>query len=127
MSRDILSSMLVLLTLLGCTAPNYLSVPPTEPIGRGRRLTPDLLEQSIARDQHLGQLEAEVRYLEDVLLRAEQNRLLACRTPEATPVDSMAYQRCQLKDQFYEQLKAEATAARERYLRAMSGRGGASR
>jgi hypothetical protein len=29
-----------------------------------------------------------------------------------------------LKDQLYEQLKADATVAHDRYLRAMSGRGG---
>ncbi|MDQ3829980.1 MAG: hypothetical protein M3361_11885, partial [Candidatus Tectomicrobia bacterium] len=63
----------------------------------------------------------------DALLRAEQKRLNACRSPEATQVDSMGYQRCQLQDQLYEQLRADATAARDRYLRAVSGRGGASR
>ena len=55
--------------------------------------------QPIVRDQHLGQLQAEMRYQEDLLSRAEENRLQACRTPEATQVDSVAYQRCQLKDQ----------------------------
>jgi hypothetical protein len=67
-----------------------------------------------------------VRYLEDSLLRAEQKRLNACRSPEATQVDSIAYQRCQLQDQLYEQLEANAAVARDRYLRAVSGRGGAS-
>ena len=79
------------------------------------------------RDQHLSQLQADMRYLEEVLLRAEQNRLQACRIPEATQVDSLAYQRCQIKDQIYEQLKTEAAAAKDRYLRAVSGRGGTSR
>ena len=44
--------------------------------------------------------------------QVEENRLQACRTPEATQVDSEAYQRCQLKDQIYEQLKAAAAQAR---------------
>jgi hypothetical protein len=127
MSRDLLVSIVVGLSLLGCTAPGYLSVPPAAPISQDRRLTPGLLEQAVVRAQHLGQLETEVRYLEDALLRAEQKRLNACRSPEATQVDSMAYQRCQSQDQLYEQLRAEATVARDRYLRAMSGRGGASR
>jgi uncharacterized protein YdcH (DUF465 family) len=127
MSRDLLVSIVVGLSLLGCAAPTYLSVPPAAPISQDRRLTPGLLEQAVVRTQHLGQLQAEVRYLEDALLRAEQKRLNACRSPEATQVDSMAYQRCQLQDQLYEQLRADAIAARDRYLRAMSGRGGASR
>jgi uncharacterized protein YdcH (DUF465 family) len=118
---------LAFLGLLGCTAPNYLSVPPADPIGQDRRLSPSLPEQAIVRDQHLGQLEGDWRYLEDARLRAEQNRLNACRTPEAAQVDSLAYQRCQLKDQIYEQLKAEVEVARDRYLRAVSGRGGSSR
>jgi uncharacterized protein YdcH (DUF465 family) len=126
MTQTLLLSVMVVLSLLGCTAPGYLTVPPAAPVGQDRRLTPGLLEQSVVRSQHLGQLHAEVRYLEDVLLRAEQKRLNACRSPEATQVDSMAYQRCQLKDQLYEQLKADAAAARDRYLRAMSGRGGVS-
>jgi uncharacterized protein YdcH (DUF465 family) len=115
------------LALLGCTAPNYLSVPPAVPVGQDRRLTPSAPEQAIVRDQHLGQLHAEARYLEDALLRAEQTRLNACRAPEATQVDSLAYQRCQVKDQLYERLKAEAGITRDRYLRAMSGHGGSSR
>jgi hypothetical protein len=119
--------LLASLALLGCTAPDYLSVPPTDPVGQDRRLSPSLPEQAIVRDQHLGQLEGDLRYLEDALLRAEQNRLNACRTPEATQVDSVAYQRCQLRDQIYEQLKAEVVVARDRYLRAVSGRGGSSR
>jgi hypothetical protein len=126
MSSDLLFSVMLALSLLGCTAPGYLSVPPAAPLSQDRRLTPGLLEQSVVRTQHLGQLQAEVRYLEDALLRAEQKRLDACRSPEASQVDSVAYQRCQLKDQLYEQLKADATVARDRYLRAMSGRGGAS-
>jgi uncharacterized protein YdcH (DUF465 family) len=126
MPHTFLLSVVVVLSLLGCAAPAYLSVPPAAPTGQDRRLTPGLLEQAVVRSQHLGQLHAEVRYLEDALLRAEQKRLNACRSPEATQVDSMAYQRCQLKDQLYEQLKADAAAARDRYLRAMSGRGGVS-
>jgi hypothetical protein len=119
--------MLGFLALLGCTAPNYLSVPPADPVGQDRRLSPSLPEQAIVRDQHLGQLEADLHYLEDALLRAEQARLNACRTPEATQVNSVVYERCQLKDQLFEQLKVEVAVARERYLRAVSGRGGSSR
>ncbi len=113
-------------TLLGCTAPGYLSVPPALPISQERRLSPSLPEQAVVRDQHLGQLQADMRYLEDALLRAEQHRLTACRAPEATQVGSVAYQRCQLKDQLYEQAKTEVAVARDRYLRAVSGRGGSS-
>ena len=127
MSRDLLFSVVVVLGLLGCTAPAYLSVPPAAPMGQERRLTPGLLEHAVVRTQHLGQLQAEMRYLEDAILRAEQRRLEACRSPEATQVDSLAYQQCQLKDQLYEQLKTDATVARDRYLRAVSGSGGASR
>jgi hypothetical protein len=120
--------LLALVSIAGCTAPNYLSVPPAEIANEQYRgLSPSLPSQAIVRDQHLGQLQAEMRYLEEVLLRAEQNRLQACRTPEATQVDSLAYQRCQIKDQIYEQLKTEAAVARERYLRAVSGRGGTNR
>jgi hypothetical protein len=130
MSRDLLFYILfaitVELSLLGCTAPGYLSVPTAAPLGQERRLTPGLLEQAVSRAQHLGQLQAEVRYLEDALLRSEQKRLNACRSPEATQVDSVAYQRCQVQDQLYEQLKADVTVARDRYLRAMSGSGGVS-
>jgi uncharacterized protein YdcH (DUF465 family) len=119
--------LLMLLTLLGCTAPSYLSVPPADPIGQDQRLSPSLPEQAIVRDQHLGQLQADLRYLEDALLRAEQTRINACRAPEATEVNSIAYQRCQLKDQLYEQLKAEVAVAHDRYRRAVSGRGGSGR
>jgi uncharacterized protein YdcH (DUF465 family) len=119
---------LMLLGVVGCTAPNYLSVPPVEPGDyQSRGLSPSAPAQAIVRDQHLGQLQADMRYLEEALLRAEQQRLNACRIPEATQVNSLAYQRCQLKDQVYEQLKTEAAMARDRYLRAVSGRGGASR
>ena len=126
--RRIMVPLIVVLSLaVGCMAPHYLSVPPADPVGQDRRLSPSLPEQAIVRDQHLGQLQAEMRYLEEALLRAEQNRLNACRTPEATQVNSVAYQRCQLKDQIYEQTKVEAAVARDRYLRAVSGRGGTSR
>jgi hypothetical protein len=128
-SQVVLASIfLVLANLVGCTAPNYLAVPPAVPANEQYRgLSPSLPAQAIVRDQHLGQLQVEMHYLEEVLLRAEQNRLQACRTPEATLVDSMAYQRCQIKDLQYEQLKAEAATARDRYLRAVSGSGGTSR
>jgi hypothetical protein len=120
--------LLVLMNLVGCTAPNYLTVPPADLADQQHRgLSPSVPAQAIVREQHLGQLEAEMRYQEEVLLRAEESRLQACRASEATQVDSVAYQRCQLKDQLYEQLKVEAATARDRYLRAVSGRGGLGR
>jgi uncharacterized protein YdcH (DUF465 family) len=119
--------LLLVMSLVGCTAPTYLTVPPADLADQQYRgLSPIVPTQPIVRDQHLGQLQAEMRYQEELLIRAEENRLQACRTPEATQVDSMAYQRCQLKDQMYEQLKAAAAMARDRYLRAVSGRGGGS-
>jgi predicted small lipoprotein YifL len=119
--------LLLLMSLMGCTAPTYLTVPPADLADQQYHgLSPSMPTQAIVRDQHLGQLQAEMRYQEEVLVRAEENRLQACRTPEATQVDSVAYQRCQIKDQIYEQLKAEAAMARDRYLRAVSGRGGLS-
>jgi hypothetical protein len=121
-------ALLLLMSLVGCTAPTYLTVPPADLADQQYRgLSPSVPTQAIVRDQHLGQLQAEMRYQEEMLVRAEENRLQACRTPEATQVDSVAYQRCQLKDQMYEQLKVEAAMARDRYLRAVSGRGGPSR
>src|SRR5215216_5218085 len=120
--------LLLLMSLVGCTAPTYLTVPPADLADQQYRgLSPSVPTQAIVRDQHLGRLQAEMRYQEEMLVRAEENRLQACRTPEATQVDSVAYQRCQLKDQMYEQLKADAAMARDRYLRAVSGRGGPSR
>jgi hypothetical protein len=120
--------LLLLMSLVGCTAPTYLTVPPADLVDQQYRgLSPSVPTQAIVRDQHLGQLQAEMRYQEEMLVQAEENRLQACRTPEATQVDSVAYQRCQLKDQMYEQLKVEAAMARDRYLRAVSGRGGPSR
>jgi hypothetical protein len=122
------SILLVLMSLGGCAAPTYLTVPPADPADQQYHgLSPIVPTQPIVRDQHLGQLQAEMRYQEELLSRAEENRLQACRAPEATQVDSVAYQRCQLKDQLYEQLKAAAAMARDRYLRAVSGRGGTSR
>jgi hypothetical protein len=118
----------VLLCIVGCTAPNYLAVPAADLSDQQYRgLSPSAPAQAIVRDQHLGQLQADMRHQEEVLLRAEQNRLNACRAPEATQINAVAYQRCQFKDQVYEQLKTEAAMARERYLRAVSGRGGMSR
>ena len=120
--------LLLLMSLVGCTGPTCLTVPPADLADQQYRgLSPSVPTQAIVRDQHLGQLQAEMRYQEEMLVRAEENRLQACRTPEATQVDSVAYQRCQLKDQMYEQLKVEAAMARDRYLRAVSGRGGPSR
>jgi hypothetical protein len=118
----------VLLCIVGCTVPTYLAVPVADPGDQQYRgLSPSAPAQAIVRDQHLGQLQADMRYLEEVLLRAEQNRLNACRAPEATQINSAAYQRCQFKDQLYEQLKTEAAMAKDRYLRAVSGHGGPSR
>jgi hypothetical protein len=120
--------LVVLVCIVGCTAPNYLSVPPADLTNsRYRGLSPSLPDQAIVRDQHLGQLHADMRYLEEAVLRAEQHRLQDCRTPEAAQVDSAAYQRCQLRDQVYQQLTAEAARARDRYLREVSGGGGTSR
>ena len=120
--------LVVLVCVVGCTAPTYLAVPPADLADqRYRGLSPSLPDQAIVRDQHLGQLHADMRYVEEAVLRAEQHRLQACRTPEATQVDSVAYQRCQLRDQVYQQLTAEAARARDRYLREVSGRGGTSR
>jgi uncharacterized protein YdcH (DUF465 family) len=120
--------LLVLIGLGGCAAPTYLTVPPADIADQQYLgLSPIVPTQPIVREQHLGQLQAEMRYQEEQLARAEENRLQACRAPEATQVDSVAYQRCQLKDQLYERLKAEAALARDRYLRAVSGRGGSSR
>jgi hypothetical protein len=113
--------------LLGCTAPTYLTVPPADRPGQDRRPAPNHLEQAIIRDQHLGQLRTDVRFLEEEQLRAEQQRLNACREPEAAQVGSVAYQRCQLRDQIYQQFKDDAGLARERYLREVSGSGGIDR
>jgi hypothetical protein len=122
------SILLGLMSLGGCTAPTYLTVPPADLADQQYRgLSPIVPPQPIVRDQHLGQLQAEMHYQEDLVSHAEEHRLQACRTPEATQVDSVAYQRCQLKDQLYEQLKAAAAMARDRYLRAVSGRGGTGR
>jgi hypothetical protein len=115
------------LVLLGCTAPDYLAVPAVGPVGQERRLSQGSLEQAVVREQHLGQLQAEARRLEEQLIRVEQERLQACRAFEASQVGSPAYQRCQLQDLRYEQLKVEVASARDRYLRAVSGRGGSSR
>jgi hypothetical protein len=129
MSYIISALILVLLCVAGCTAPTYLSLPPADPSDPQYRggLFPSLPDQAIVRDQHLGQLQADMRYLEEAVLRAEQNRLQTCRAPEASQVDSVAYQRCQLRDQIYQQLTAETAMARDRYLGAISGRGATSR
>ena len=112
-----------LLALLGCTAPNYLTVPPADPVHQSRRVSPGFWEQTVVRDQHLGQLLAEARYLEEQTVRAEQERLDACRAAGADQVGSREYQRCRVKDQLYEQRKTEVADARRRYLRALSGSG----
>jgi hypothetical protein len=113
------------LSLLGCSAPPYLTVPTADLADQQYRgLSPIVPPQPIVRDQHLGQLQAEMHYQEDLLAHTEEQRLQACRAPEATQADSVAYQRCQLKDQLYEQRKAATALAKARYLRAVSGRGG---
>jgi hypothetical protein len=117
----------VCLIMVGCTAPNYLSVAPADPVGQDRRLDPSRPEQAIVRDQHLGGLQVELRSLEESLFRAEQKRLSACQQPEAAQVSSLAYHRCQFADQLYERLKEEVARSKEQYLHAMSGSGGSSR
>jgi len=112
------------LALAACSGPAYLSVPVSEVGFRDPRLAPSRPEQAILRDQHLGQLREEMRWMDESVLRAEQDRLQACRAAEAGQVASIAYQRCQIKDQIYEGLKRDATLARSRYLRAVSGQGG---
>jgi hypothetical protein len=115
----------VLWGILGCTVPSYLAIPVTD-LGdqQYRGLSPSAPEQAIVRDQHLDQLQTDMHYQEEVLSRAEQNRLNACRAPGATQINSMAYQRCQFKDQVYEQLEVDTARAKGRYLRAVSGLGG---
>jgi hypothetical protein len=121
-------TLLALVGLGGCAAPAYLTVPTADLADQQYRgLSPIVPPQPIVREQHLGQLQADMHYQEELLSRAEENRLQACRAPDAAQVDSVAYQRCQLKDQLYEQLKAAATLARDRYLRAVSGAGGPGR
>jgi hypothetical protein len=117
----------VCLVMVGCTAPNYLSVAPADPTDQDRRLAPSRPEQAIVRDQHLGELQVELRSLEEDLFRVEQKRLNACQQPEAAQVSSLAYHRCQFADQLYGRLKDEVARSRERYLHAMSGSGGGSR
>src|SRR5919106_4362277 len=94
------------LGLWGCS-PSYMTVPPADPAGLDRRLAPSWPEQAIVRDQHLGGLHTEWRFLEESLFRAEQDRINACRNPDAAQVNTFAYARCQWKDQVYERLKDE--------------------
>jgi hypothetical protein len=110
--------------LIGCTATGYLAVPTADLADQQYRgLSPSIPSQAMVRDQHLGLLQADMRYLEELLPQAEEARLQACRLPEATQVNSVAYQRCQFRDQIYEQLKSEAARARAHYLGAVSGSG----
>ena len=118
---------LICLSMVGCTAPTYLSVAPADPVDQDRRLAPSRPAQAVVRDQHLGLLQVEFRFLEEALFRAEQKRLNACQQPEAALPSSLAYQRCQFADQLYERLKDEVARAREQYLRAVSGSDGSSR
>lgn len=113
-----------ILALAGCTGPAYLSVPVSDVGPFDPKLAPSRPEQAMLREQQLGQLHEEMRRLDESVLRAEQDRLQACRAPDAAQVGSVAYQRCQLKDQIHENLKRDATLAKRRYLRAVSGQGG---
>jgi hypothetical protein len=82
--------LLLVMSLVGCTAPTYLTVPPADLADQQYRgLSPIVPTQPSVRDQHLGQLQAEMRYQEELLFRAEENRLQACRTPEATQVSGL--------------------------------------
>jgi hypothetical protein len=114
-------------TLWGCSSPGYLSVLPVEPISLDRRLAPTRPERAIERDQHLGGLRADLRFWEEALLRAEQKRIDACRDPEAAQVNTLAYARCQVLDQIYEQRRNQVAQLRVHYLRAVSGSGGSGR
>jgi hypothetical protein len=124
MTMAISPLLVVCLVMAGCTAPTYLSVAPADPTDQDRRLAPSRPEQAIVRDQHLGELQVELRSLEEDLFRVEQKRLIACQQPEAAQASSLAYHRCQFADQLYERLKDEVARSRGRYLRAMSGSGG---
>ena len=117
----------ICLSMVGCTAPTYLSVAPADPVDQDRRLAPSRPAQAVVRDQHLGQLQVEFRFLEEALFRAEQKRLNVCQQPEAALPSSLAYHRCQFADRLYERLKDEVARAREQYLRAVSASGGSSR
>jgi hypothetical protein len=113
--------------LLGCTAPDYLSVPPALPNSGDRRLAPSWPELAVVRDQHLEQLRTELRAREEALARAAQARLDACQQPEAARPNTVAYERCQLQDQLYERLRQEVASIRTQYLRGVSGAGGPGR
>jgi hypothetical protein len=108
----------------GCSAPSYVSVPPADPGGLDRRLAPSRPEQATVRDQHLGGLHGELLFLEESLLRAEQQRINACRDPDAVQVSTRAYERCQLTDHIYERLKNDVAQSRMQYRRAIIGSGG---
>lgn len=118
---------MIVVGLWGCSASGYIPVPPADQGSLEQRLAPSRPEQATVRDQHLGSLHTEWRFLEESLYRAEQNRLTACRDPEAAQVNTLAYERCQLMHQVYEQLADQVAQARTQYLRAVSGSGGAGR
>jgi hypothetical protein len=90
-------------------------------------LAPSWPEQAVARDQHLGALKTELRFLEESVVHAEQNRVKACRDPEASQVNTLAYARCQFMDQLYEQLKDDIAPLRTQYLHSVSGSAGIGR
>jgi hypothetical protein len=123
----VLWPLMLLVMIGGCSEPRYLTVPVSAPAAVDPRVTPARPEHAPAREQHLGQLREDLRLLEEDVLRAEQARLQACQAPDASQLGTVAYQRCPLKDQLYERAKQEAAQARDRYLRAVSGRGGVTR
>ena len=118
---------MVSLVLGGCSAPDYMTVPPADPVGLDRRLAPSWPEQAVVRDQHLSGLRTEWRFWEEVLVRAEQDRIDACRHPEASQVNTLAHARCQWKDHLHERLSDQVAELRAQYLRAVSGSGAAGR
>ena len=111
------------LGLWGCSTPDYIAAPPADPAGLDRRLAPSWPERALVRDQHLGALHTEWRFLEEALFRAEQDRINACRHPEAAEVNTLAQARCQWQDQLYERRKGEVAQARAQYLHALSASG----
>ena len=127
MSLVIAPFVAVCFVIAGCTAPNYLVVAPAGPTDQDRRLAPSRPEQAIVRDQQLGALQVELRFLEEELFRAEQKRLNACQQPEAAQVGAVAYHHCQFADQLYDRLKDEVARFKERYLHAVSGSGDSGR
>ena len=124
MRRAPLFPLAFVLALAACSSPAYLTVPVSDVGSLDTRLAPSRPEQAILREQQLGQLREEMQRLDEAIFRADQDRLQACRTPDAAQAGSLAYHRCQIKDQITEAQKREASLARSTYLRAASGQGG---